>query len=156
MASWVYDEKFPMGTQFVFRTLLFTAGQDDDLEHPTQEQEERRTTTIDFEFSWGFGNSAVTLQRSEIDQLLEQVPDDRQIDDVQYGSSLSSSTQAQPEFQHGSAAHPHRVDAAFGPEETSFALPVQQGAKLTRHIGIPDPESVCALQRRQYEWHPLV
>jgi hypothetical protein len=51
MASWVYDEKFPMGTQFVFRTLLFTAGHDDDLEHPTQEQEERRTTTIDFEFS---------------------------------------------------------------------------------------------------------
>jgi hypothetical protein len=40
-----------MGTQFLFGTLLFTAGEDDDLEHPTQEQEERCTTTIDFEFS---------------------------------------------------------------------------------------------------------
>jgi hypothetical protein len=33
MASWVYDEKFPTDMQFLFRTLLFTAGEDDDLEH---------------------------------------------------------------------------------------------------------------------------
>jgi hypothetical protein len=51
MASWVYNEKFLMGTQFLFKTLLFTMGEDDDLEHPTQEQEERRTVMTDFEFS---------------------------------------------------------------------------------------------------------
>jgi hypothetical protein len=33
----VYDRKFSMGTLFLFRTLLFTTGEDDDLEHPTQE-----------------------------------------------------------------------------------------------------------------------
>jgi hypothetical protein len=40
MAPWIYDEKFPMGIRFLFRTLPFTVGEDDDLEHPTQEQEE--------------------------------------------------------------------------------------------------------------------
>jgi hypothetical protein len=34
----------------MFETLSFMTGEDDDLEHPTQEQEERRTTTIGFEF----------------------------------------------------------------------------------------------------------
>jgi hypothetical protein len=37
MVSWVYDEKSTMGTHFLFGTLLLTAGEDDDLEHPTQE-----------------------------------------------------------------------------------------------------------------------
>jgi hypothetical protein len=36
MASWIYDEKFPMSLQFLFGTSSFTAVQDDDLEHPTQ------------------------------------------------------------------------------------------------------------------------
>jgi hypothetical protein len=39
-----------MGMRFIFGTLSFMAGEDDDLEHPTQKQEERRTTTIGFEF----------------------------------------------------------------------------------------------------------
>jgi hypothetical protein len=42
----------------MFKTLSFTVGEDDDLEHPAQEQEERRTTTIGFEFHEGLENSA--------------------------------------------------------------------------------------------------
>jgi hypothetical protein len=42
--------------------LTFTAEEDDDLEHPTQEQEERRTTTIGFEFPRGLKNSATMFQ----------------------------------------------------------------------------------------------
>jgi hypothetical protein len=61
MASWVYDEKFPMGMQFLFGTLSFTTGEDDDLEHQAQEQEEQHTTTIDFEFPRGLKNSVVML-----------------------------------------------------------------------------------------------
>jgi hypothetical protein len=38
MASWIYDEKFSMGMQFLFRTSSFTvAHDDDDLEHPAQQ-----------------------------------------------------------------------------------------------------------------------
>jgi hypothetical protein len=51
-----------MGMRFIFGTLSFMAGEDDDLEHPTQKQEERRTTTIGFEFYGGLKNSAVTFQ----------------------------------------------------------------------------------------------
>jgi hypothetical protein len=36
MTSWVYDEKFLTDMQFLFRTLPFIAGEDDDLEHPAQ------------------------------------------------------------------------------------------------------------------------
>jgi hypothetical protein len=35
---------------------------DDDLEHPTHEQEARRTTTIGFEFPQSLKNSATTFQ----------------------------------------------------------------------------------------------
>jgi hypothetical protein len=49
MAPWIYD-KFLAGTQFMFKTLSFTVGEDDDLEHPAQEQEERRTAMIGFKF----------------------------------------------------------------------------------------------------------
>jgi hypothetical protein len=40
MVLWVYNENFLTGMQFLFGTLSFTAGEDDDLEHPAQEQEE--------------------------------------------------------------------------------------------------------------------
>jgi hypothetical protein len=50
MAPWIYDKKFLTGTQFMFRTLPFMVGEDDHLEHLAQEQEERHTTTIGFEF----------------------------------------------------------------------------------------------------------
>jgi hypothetical protein len=53
MAPWIYDEKFLAGMRFLFGTLPFTAGEDNDLEHPAQEQEEWCTTTIDFEFHRG-------------------------------------------------------------------------------------------------------
>jgi hypothetical protein len=36
--------------------------EDDDLKRPTQEQEERRTTTINFEFHRGLKNSPTTFQ----------------------------------------------------------------------------------------------
>jgi hypothetical protein len=37
MSSWIYDEKFPMGMQFLFKMSSFTAAHDDDLERPTQQ-----------------------------------------------------------------------------------------------------------------------
>jgi hypothetical protein len=37
MASWIYDEKFPTGMQFLFGMLSFIAVHDDDLEHPAQQ-----------------------------------------------------------------------------------------------------------------------
>jgi hypothetical protein len=37
MASWIYDEKFLMGMQFLFRSSSFTVAHNDDLEHPTQQ-----------------------------------------------------------------------------------------------------------------------
>jgi hypothetical protein len=37
MSSWIYDEKFPIGMQFLFGMLSFTAAHDDDLEHPAQQ-----------------------------------------------------------------------------------------------------------------------
>jgi hypothetical protein len=46
----------------LFETLPFTAKEDDDLEHPAQEQEERRMTTIGFGFPRGLKNSATTFQ----------------------------------------------------------------------------------------------
>jgi hypothetical protein len=42
--------------RFMFGTLTFAAGEDDDLEEPAQEQE-RRTMMIDFEFHRGLKNS---------------------------------------------------------------------------------------------------
>jgi hypothetical protein len=62
MAPCVYAEKFLTDVRFLFGMLTFTAEEDDDLEHPTQEQEERRTTTIGFEFPQGLKNSATTFQ----------------------------------------------------------------------------------------------
>jgi hypothetical protein len=46
----------------LFGTLPFTAEEDDDLERPTQEQEERHMMTIDFEFHQGLKNSVTTFQ----------------------------------------------------------------------------------------------
>jgi hypothetical protein len=37
MVLWIYDEKFLTNVRFLFGTLSFTAEEDDDLEHPTQE-----------------------------------------------------------------------------------------------------------------------
>jgi hypothetical protein len=62
MTPWIYDDKFLTDMRFLFRTLSFTTEEDDNLECPTQEQEERRTTTIDFEFHRGLKNSATTFQ----------------------------------------------------------------------------------------------
>jgi hypothetical protein len=50
MPTCIYDEKFLMGIPFLSGTLSFTMIEDDDLERPTQEQEEWRRTTIGFEF----------------------------------------------------------------------------------------------------------
>jgi hypothetical protein len=62
MASWIYDAKFLMGMQSLFGMLPFMAGEDNDLKHLTQEQEERRTTTIGFEFPRGLKNLATMFQ----------------------------------------------------------------------------------------------
>jgi hypothetical protein len=32
MTPWIYDEKFPVGTQFLFGTLMFTTGEDENIE----------------------------------------------------------------------------------------------------------------------------
>jgi hypothetical protein len=37
MASWIYNEKFPMGMQFLFGMSSFTAAHGDNLEHPAQQ-----------------------------------------------------------------------------------------------------------------------
>jgi hypothetical protein len=37
MASWIYDEKFLTGMQFLFKTSSFTAADDDDLEQLAQQ-----------------------------------------------------------------------------------------------------------------------
>jgi hypothetical protein len=50
-----------MGMRFLFKMLPFTMGEDDDLEHPAQEQEEWHTTMIDFEFHRGLKNSTTTF-----------------------------------------------------------------------------------------------
>jgi hypothetical protein len=62
MAPWIYDEKFLTDIQFLPGTLPFTAVKDDDLERPTQEQEEWCTMTIGFEFYRGLKNSVTTFQ----------------------------------------------------------------------------------------------
>jgi hypothetical protein len=62
MATWIYDEKFLTDIQFLSGMQSFTVVEDDDLEHPTQEQEERRTTTIGFEFPQGLESSTITFQ----------------------------------------------------------------------------------------------
>jgi hypothetical protein len=61
MVMWIYDEKFLMNMRFLFGTLSFTMGEYDDLEHSAEEQEERRTMTIGFEFYRGLKNSAITF-----------------------------------------------------------------------------------------------
>jgi hypothetical protein len=61
-ALWIYYEKFLTNLRFLFRMLPFTTEKDDDLEHSAQEQEERCTTTIDFEFHRGLKNSVTTFQ----------------------------------------------------------------------------------------------
>jgi hypothetical protein len=38
MASWIYDEKFPTGMQFLFGTSSFTAAHDDDLNKKSDAQ----------------------------------------------------------------------------------------------------------------------
>jgi hypothetical protein len=48
--------------QFLFGMSSFTSTHDNDLEHPTYEQEARHTTTIGFEFPWSLKNSATTFQ----------------------------------------------------------------------------------------------
>jgi hypothetical protein len=62
MAPWIYDEKFVTGTRFLFGTLPFAGGENDDLEHPSQEQEEWCTMTIGFEFHRRLKNSVATFQ----------------------------------------------------------------------------------------------
>jgi hypothetical protein len=56
MASWVYDEKFLTGMRFLFGTLPLMTGEDDDLKHLAQEQEERRTMMIGFKFHQSLKN----------------------------------------------------------------------------------------------------
>jgi hypothetical protein len=51
--------------------LSFTPGEDDDLEHPTKEQEEQHTMTIDFEFPRYLKNSAATFQQLGTTNLID-------------------------------------------------------------------------------------
>jgi hypothetical protein len=46
----------------MFGVLPFTVGEDDDLDHPAQEQEEQRTMMISFEFPRGLKNSVIMCQ----------------------------------------------------------------------------------------------
>jgi hypothetical protein len=51
-----------MNIQFLSGKLPFTTIEDDDLERPTQEKEERHMMTIGFEFHRGLKNSATMCQ----------------------------------------------------------------------------------------------
>jgi hypothetical protein len=62
MVTWIYDKKFLTGIQFLSRMLPFTMVEDDGLQRLTQEQEERHTITIGFEFHRGLKNSTITFQ----------------------------------------------------------------------------------------------
>jgi hypothetical protein len=62
MTTWIYNEKFLTDIRFLIRTLSFTTREDNDLEHLTQEQEERRTMTIYFEFHRGIKKSMTMFQ----------------------------------------------------------------------------------------------
>jgi hypothetical protein len=62
MATWIYNEKFLMGIQFLSEMLSITKVEDDDLERSAQEQEERRMTTVGFKFHRGIKNSASMIQ----------------------------------------------------------------------------------------------
>jgi hypothetical protein len=62
MTMWIYDEMFLIGIQFLSEMLPFTEVEDDDLERLTQEQEERRTMMIGFEFYRCLKNSVATFQ----------------------------------------------------------------------------------------------
>jgi hypothetical protein len=57
--------------------LSFTVGEDNELEQPAQEQEERRTTMIDYEFYRGLKNSVTTFQAA-----IRQSTTTNPIDDV--------------------------------------------------------------------------
>jgi hypothetical protein len=62
MALSVYDEKFLRDVRFLFRMLPFIVKEDNNLEHPAQEQEERRTVMIGFKFPRGLKNTTTTCQ----------------------------------------------------------------------------------------------
>jgi hypothetical protein len=47
----------------MFGTLSFMVEEDENIEYPAQEQEERHTMTIDFEFPQGLKNSATMFQQ---------------------------------------------------------------------------------------------
>jgi hypothetical protein len=69
MSSWIYDEKFLVGMQFLFRTRPFTVGEDDNLERPTQELEEGLMTMIDLEKNKNKNKkSSVTMLQAAIRQ----------------------------------------------------------------------------------------
>jgi hypothetical protein len=87
MASWVYDEKFLTGMQFLLRTLSFTGEEDNDLERPTQDQEEQHTTMIDFKFPWGLKNSATTFQAAV--KATNNVKTDQQYGTTTDGDSIN-------------------------------------------------------------------
>jgi hypothetical protein len=61
MASWKNDIKFPAGTHFLFETLLFMEGEDNDLELQAQGHEEWGAVLIGFEFPRGLVNSVTAL-----------------------------------------------------------------------------------------------
>jgi hypothetical protein len=47
----------------MFGTLSFMVEEDENIEYPAQEQEERHMMTIDFEFPRGLKNSATMFQQ---------------------------------------------------------------------------------------------
>jgi hypothetical protein len=81
-------------------------------------------------------------QRTWIDQLLQQAPNDRQINDVQCDSSSSSGTQPQPELQRDSVAYHRKSMQRLAPKGMPFALLVQQGAEHAEQTRTPTPEPV--------------
>jgi hypothetical protein len=114
MTLWVYDEKFPMDMQFLFGMLLFTAGENNDLGHSTQEQEERHTTTINFEFPRVPKNSATTFQVAirALDSLPGLCPGTDLSADPIFGSTVTTSFDFSNQLRQiqSTVQHDHRME----------------------------------------------
>jgi hypothetical protein len=161
MASWIYDEKFLMGMQFLFGTSSFTAAHDDDLEHPAHEQEVHRTMMIDCKFPRSLKNSATMFQavvRQSTTTDLIDGPTRPPIGTsstttrssgstmIKFGSSSSSCTPLQPILQHNLTARANLWDKSGLTLQNRCALSDQQATchQLRRNLFKPNQQGTTS------------
>jgi hypothetical protein len=81
MATWIYDEKFLTGTQFLSGTLSFTMIEDNDLEHMTQEHKELRVLSRPQELGDQILSSRQSISYDKSDRRSSVTTDRDSIDD---------------------------------------------------------------------------